>query len=164
MSDQINFNDRSKPSFLRVDEHGDGQRLDNYLFSALKGLPKSRVYKMIRTGELRINKGRAKQTTRLRKGDLLRLPPLHSLTQSSSIPVAHGNIEQLNDTVIFEDQALLAINKPSGLAVHGGSGIAAGIIENLRAARSDLGYLELVHRLAMTSDQFQCYYAEAAEV
>ena len=123
-----------------------GQRLDNYLFRVLKGVPKSFIYRIIRSGEVRINKKRAKQTTRLESGDLVRIPPVRTSTSSDPI-IGQELAKILSEAVIFEDDKLLVINKPSGLAVHGGSGLNLGVIEALRKIRVDLKYLELVHRL-----------------
>ena len=131
---------------MLVDEEQAGQRVDNFLLTKLKGLPKSRIYQMIRKGELRINKGRAKPTTRVEGGDLIRLPPLQ-LDLAKPISVSSGLNEVLQQSVLFEDDVLLILNKPSGLAVHAGSGIRVGVIEALREMRTDLAYLELVHRL-----------------
>ncbi len=136
----------SKVSFVEVDENHDGQRLDNFLVTYLKGVPKTHIYRIIRKGEIRVNKGRVKQTTRLKEGDSVRIPPIRlGATQSGGLD---GNRYRfLADAVLFEDDALLVINKPSGMAVHAGSGIKVGVIEALRAYRSDLKYIELVHRL-----------------
>ncbi|MEM7359214.1 MAG: RluA family pseudouridine synthase [Pseudomonadota bacterium] len=129
-----------------VDEERAGQRLDNFLFNHLKGVPKTYIYRIIRKGEVRVNKGRAKQTTRLQQGDLVRIPPIR---QASAKPhaVDQQKYAFLKDAVLFEDDALLVLNKPSGMAVHAGSGIKTGVIEALRVVRSDIRYLELVHRL-----------------
>lgn len=123
-----------------------GQRLDNYLFRVLKGVPKSFIYRIIRSGEVRINKKRAKQTTRLESGDLIRIPPVRTSTSTDPI-IGQALAKVLNEAVIYEDDKLLVLNKPSGLAVHGGSGLNLGLIEALRKIRCDLKYLELVHRL-----------------
>jgi len=136
----------NKPRFIEVDAERSGQRLDNFLMTQLKGVPKTHIYRIIRKGEVRINKGRVKQTTRLQLGDLVRIPPIR-LAQSDKQDLDGSRYEFLKKTVLFEDEALLIINKPSGMAVHAGSGIKVGLIEALRALRSDLKYLELVHRL-----------------
>lgn len=136
----------TKAYFVEVDENRAGQRLDNFLFTHLKGVPKSRIYRIIRKGEVRINKGRVKQTTRLELGDKIRIPPIRQ-----SEPDIHSldtsRFEFLNHAVLFEDEALLILNKPSGMAVHAGSGIKVGVIEALRVLRDDIKYLELAHRL-----------------
>lgn len=136
----------TKVTFVEIDENHDGQRLDNFLITHLKGVPKTHIYRIIRKGEIRVNKGRVKQTTRLKLGDSLRIPPI----RLSDKPIAEldGNkYSFLGDMVLFEDDALLVLNKPSGMAVHAGSGIKIGVIEALRAYRIDLKYIELVHRL-----------------
>jgi len=122
-----------------------GQRLDNYLLSALKGVPRSRIYRIVRTGEVRVNGGRAKPSTRLEEGDQVRIPPVRMDERQS--PVSAEGREWLLERVLYEDDAILAIDKPSGLSVHAGSGVTTGLIEALRALRADLPFLELVHRL-----------------
>ena len=139
-------NQVNKVSFIEVDEEHCGQRLDNFLITHLKGVPKTKIYRIIRKGEVRVNKGRAKQGTRIAQGDMIRIPPLRISTTNED-KFNTKRYEFLQNTTLFEDDALLIINKPSGMAVHAGSGIKVGIIEALRAIRSDLKYLELVHRL-----------------
>ncbi|MCL4142034.1 UNVERIFIED_CONTAM: hypothetical protein GTU68_042393, partial [Idotea baltica] len=139
-------NSKSKVSFVEVDAEHAGQRLDNFLITRLKGVPKTMIYRIIRKGEVRINKGRVKQTTRLEHGDLVRIPPIRK-TERTSPDVQMKRYGFLSNAVLFEDDALLVLNKPSGMAVHAGSGIKIGIIEALRAIRTDLKYLELAHRL-----------------
>ncbi|MDM0018615.1 RluA family pseudouridine synthase [Variovorax saccharolyticus] len=131
--------------FLTVDEDSAGQRLDNYLFRHLKGVPKTHVYRIIRSGEVRINKGRAQAESRLAAGDVLRLPPVRVAARSEEggAPAAPAREFPL----LLEDDALLAIDKPAGVAVHGGSGVSFGVIEQLRRARPAARFLELVHRL-----------------
>jgi 23S rRNA pseudouridine955/2504/2580 synthase len=146
VTEELNFSNRSKPSFMKVEQEQAGQRLDNFLFSKLKGVPKSRIYQMIRKGELRINKGRVKQTTRLKADDLIRLPPLH-VESAKTVNVSQSLESVLQESIVFEDKVLMVLNKPSGIAVHAGSGVRTGLIEALRKIRSDLPYLELVHRL-----------------
>jgi 23S rRNA pseudouridine955/2504/2580 synthase len=138
----------SKPSvtWLDVDEHGDGQRIDNFLLRALKGVPKSHVYRILRSGEVRVNGGRADPTRRLIPGDRLRIPPLRTPDPAAQTEVPARPMD-LMAHVLHEDAALLVIAKPAGVAVHGGSGIAAGVIESLRVERPELRFLELVHRL-----------------
>ncbi len=137
---------------LTIDEDGAGQRLDNYLMRQLKGVPKTHVYRIIRSGEVRINKGRASAETRLNAGDVVRLPPVRVSERATE--KAQAMAEQVAShapakefTVLFEDDWLLAINKPAGVAVHGGSGVSFGVIEQLRMARPQAKFLELVHRL-----------------
>ena len=122
-----------------------GQRIDNYLLKILKGVPKSHVYRVLRSGEVRVNKGRAKPEYRLQEGDELRLPPLRLAERPERVTPAPD--PQLEKAILFEDEAVIALNKPSGLAVHGGSGVKFGVIEQLRAQRPQLRFLELVHRL-----------------
>ncbi len=135
-----------KPHFVEVGENHDGQRIDNFLLNYLKGVPKTHIYRIIRKGEVRVNKGRVKQITRLKLGDSVRIPPIH-LAEKSAVSIEGGRYDFLTKSVLFEDDALLVINKPSGMAVHAGSGVKVGVIEALRAIRTDLKYLELVHRL-----------------
>jgi 23S rRNA pseudouridine955/2504/2580 synthase len=126
-----------------VDEESAGQRLDNYLLRHLKGVPKTHVYRIIRTGEVRINKGRVNADTRVQTGDMVRLPPVRVATVDASAPVAPGR----EFPVLMEDEQMMAIDKPAGVAVHGGSGVSFGVIEQLRQARPGARMLELVHRL-----------------
>ena len=129
----------------RIDEDGVGQRIDNYLLKVLKGVPKSHVYRILRSGEVRVNSGRAKPDYRLQAGDELRLPPVRvAATAQRAKPPVSAALEQ---AVLFEDEYLLALNKPAGLAVHGGSGVSFGVIEQLRGQRPQARFLELVHRL-----------------
>ncbi|MDE2147123.1 MAG: RluA family pseudouridine synthase [Burkholderiales bacterium] len=127
---------------LTVDAESAGQRLDNYLLRVLKGVPKTHVYRVIRSGEVRLNKGRADADTRVADGDDIRLPPLRLPDRSEAAPAPAREF-----AVLFEDDHLLAIDKPAGVAVHGGSGVAWGVIEQLRRARPQARFLELVHRL-----------------
>jgi 23S rRNA pseudouridine955/2504/2580 synthase len=126
-----------------VDEAGEGQRLDNFLFRLLKGVPKTHVYRVIRSGEVRVNKGRAAADTRLALGDELRVPPIRVAEKATDAPAAPAR----EFPILFEDEHLLAIAKPAGVAVHGGSGVSFGVIEQLRMARPQARFLELVHRL-----------------
>jgi 23S rRNA pseudouridine955/2504/2580 synthase len=123
-----------------------GQRLDNYLVRILKGVPKSHIYRIIRSGEVRINKKRAKPLSRLAEGDLIRIPPVRC-AESEEVYVGQSLMDCLRASILFEDAGLLVVNKPSGIAVHGGSGLSLGMIEAMRKIRTDLTYLELVHRL-----------------
>lgn len=133
--------------WVEVDAESAGQRLDNFLLRQLKGVPKTHVYRIIRSGEVRVNKGRAAADTRVAPGDRIRLPPLR-LAEPASRPAAVAPGRPVRDLpVLYEDEALLAVNKPAGLAVHGGSGISLGLIEQLRLARPQAPLLELVHRL-----------------
>lgn len=131
--------------FLTVDGESAGQRLDNFLFRQLKGVPKTHVYRIIRSGEVRINKGRAQAETRLAQGDVLRVPPVRVSARSEEGGSAPAPAREF--PLLYEDDALLAIDKPAGVAVHGGSGVSFGVIEQLRTARPAARFLELVHRL-----------------
>lgn len=122
-----------------------GQRIDNYLMTALKGVPRSAVYRLLRTGQVRVNGGRAKPDRRLEAGDVLRIPPVRVADREQMVPAA-AQLGQVRDAVIFEDEHFLVLDKPSGVASHGGSGIQHGAIELLRAAFPEQA-LELVHRL-----------------
>jgi 23S rRNA pseudouridine955/2504/2580 synthase len=135
------------PRLVAVEADAVGRRLDNFLLSALKGLPRPRVYRLIRSGEVRVNKGRSKPSYHLAAGDVVRIPPVRGLEKDAVPYISPGRSDWLNACVLYEDDYLLVLNKPSGLAVHGGSGISLGAIELLRAARPDSRYLELVHRL-----------------
>ena len=132
---------------LTVTNDYSGQRLDNFLMSRLKGLPKSRLYRIIRKGELRINKKRVKPDYRLQEGDIIRIPPLRLIPRTPKNILNTNLAELLEKAIIFEDNHFLALNKPSGMAVHGGSGIHLGLIEALRLLRPQLKFLELAHRL-----------------
>ena len=127
---------------LEVGEEQAGQRLDNYLLRELKGVPKTHVYRIIRSGEVRVNKGRASAETRVEAGDVIRVPPVRTAEKSTTRPAPARDFP-----VLFEDDALIAIDKPAGVAVHGGSGVSFGVIEQLRQARPAAKMLELVHRL-----------------
>jgi len=132
--------------FVTVTETADGQRVDNFLRTELKGAPKNLVYRILRTGEVRVNKGRAKPDTRLKLGDVVRIPPLR-LAESVEVRVGDKLRTLLEEAVLYEDEQLLILNKPAGLAVHAGSGIQVGVIEALRELRPELPGLELAHRL-----------------
>ena len=121
---------------------GESQRIDNYLLKILKGVPKSHVYRILRSGEVRVNSGRVGPSRRLTEGDKLRIPPIR-IAEKQHAPLK--SVEKFD--VLFEDDDILAIDKPAGLAVHGGSGISSGLIENIRAARPNQPFIELVHRL-----------------
>lgn len=123
-----------------------GQRLDNYLFKVLKGVPKSHIQRIIRSGEVRINKKRVQAADRLAEGDTVRIPPVRTASEKQPDSAA-AYIPARTFGIVFEDDAFLVINKPGGIAVHGGSGIDFGVIEQLRRARPEAKYLELVHRL-----------------
>lgn len=132
--------------YTEISSEEEGQRLDNYLMRILKGVPKSHIYRIIRGGEVRINKKRAQASSRLMQGDCVRIPPVR-VSQGKDVYVGEKLEQRLRESVLFEDNSLLVINKPAGIAVHGGSGLSLGVIEALRKTRDDLSYLELVHRL-----------------
>jgi 23S rRNA pseudouridine955/2504/2580 synthase len=136
----------SEVSYKEIGNEEEGQRLDNYLIRILKGVPKSHIYRIIRGGEVRINKKRSQACSRLHAGDLVRIPPIRT-SESKEVFVGDALAKRLNECIIFEDPCLLVLNKPAGIAVHGGSGLSLGVIEALRKTRPDLPYLELVHRL-----------------
>jgi len=138
------MNDLSKAhaTLLEVGEEADAQRIDNFLMRRLKGVPKSHVYRVLRTGQVRVNSARVKPDYRLRPGDRVRVPPVR-LGQSETRPAARPR----ELPVVLEDEALLVVDKPSGIAVHGGSGVSFGAIESLRAARPQAKFLELAHRI-----------------
>jgi 23S rRNA pseudouridine955/2504/2580 synthase len=133
--------DPPQTQFVTIAEEEAGQRIDNYLLRVCKGVPKSHIYRILRSGEVRVNKGRIDQLYRLASGDVVRIPPVRVAEKSTAtVPGAEF-------AILFEDAQLLVIDKPSGVAVHGGSGVSYGVIEQLRAARPDAKFLELVHRL-----------------
>jgi 23S rRNA pseudouridine955/2504/2580 synthase len=138
-------------SLLTIDEQSEGQRLDNFLLRVCKGVPKTHVYRIIRSGEVRVNKGRAQVDTRLAVGDIVRVPPIR-LTDNAAPEAAQqqsgpAHTPPREFPILLEDDYLLAIDKPEGVAVHGGSGVSFGVIEQLRRARPQAKFLELVHRL-----------------
>jgi 23S rRNA pseudouridine955/2504/2580 synthase len=136
---------KNSVAMITIAEDGDGQRIDNYLLKLLKGVPKSHVYRILRKGEVRVNKKRVDATCRLALGDVVRVPPVQTARREPANPQPVN--ARMAQYVIFEDAALLVINKPSGMAVHGGSGISRGVIEQLRLERPELKFLELAHRL-----------------
>jgi 23S rRNA pseudouridine955/2504/2580 synthase len=131
-------------ALVTVGDDGAGQRLDNYLMKLAKGVPKSHLYRIVRSGEVRVNRARARVDQRLAPGDVVRIPPLR--TAAAPTPLGPVPLATL-PPVLYEDEHLLVVDKPAGLAVHGGSGVAFGLIERLRAARPQLPFLELAHRL-----------------
>lgn len=137
----------SSVQLVTIDSERAGQRLDNYLLSQLKGVPKSWVYRVIRKGEVRVNSKRIKPLYQLQEGDQVRIPPVRTAVRAAHAKVSDKVSEQLSASILYEDDAMMVINKPSGLAVHGGSGVSLGLIESMRQIRDDLHYLELVHRL-----------------
>ena len=141
--------DKTHQGVRHVSVTGDhaGQRLDNFLLGHLKGVPRSIVYKLVRTGQVRVNGRRAKSMQKLQAGDEVRIPPVKQDAERSLPAVPGSRAAQLEDSVIYEDEHLLVVNKPAGLAVHGGSGIQLGVIEMFRELRPDARFLELAHRL-----------------
>ena len=136
---------KDSATWHEVEPEAAGQRVDNYLTKWLKGVPKSHIYRILRSGEVRINSRRIKPEYRVQPGDRLRLPPLRT-AKPAAVPRQQPG-PRLQAAVIYEDDALLVIDKPAGTAVHGGSGVSRGVIEQLRLERPDARYLELVHRL-----------------
>ena len=134
--------------YLSIDTELAGQRVDNFLIARLKGVPRSRVYRLLRTGEVRVNKGRIRPDYRLVTGDVVRIPPMRQGAAEGATPTVGANqLTRLQGTVIYEDADLLVIDKPAGIAVHGGSGLSYGVIEALRMLYPLAPSLELVHRL-----------------
>ncbi|WP_015046120.1 23S rRNA pseudouridine(955/2504/2580) synthase RluC [Simiduia agarivorans] len=133
--------------FFTVEPDFAGQRVDNFLLARLKGLPKSRLYRLLRKGEVRVNKGRVKPEYKLAAGDLVRVPPIRLAQAGDQVPIGSALADKLEQAILYEDEWLMAVNKPPGLAVHGGSGVQLGLIEGLRQMRPDCRFLELVHRL-----------------
>jgi 23S rRNA pseudouridine955/2504/2580 synthase len=139
-------------SHIEVDSDDEGQRLDNFLTRRFPNVPKSRLYKAIRSGEVRVNKGRTNAKYKIAAGDVLRIPPLVAVVQGAKVAddisrVAHYWLNAVRDSILYEDDDFFILNKPSGLAVHGGSGLKYGLIEVLRQLRPEAKRLELVHRL-----------------
>ncbi len=136
----------SRVEFVTVSPEQDGQRIDNFLLRHLKGVPKTLIYRILRKGEVRVNKGRIKPDYRVQAGDEIRIPPVRRSTEQKR-PPSSRSVASLTDRILYEDERIIIINKPAGMAVHGGSGVSHGVIEAMRHWRQDLHYLELVHRL-----------------
>lgn len=139
-----------KPAVARnveIDAEGAGQRVDNFLVRQMKGVPKSHIYRVLRKGEVRVNSARARPDYRLQAGDKVRIPPVRQGAETSKAQPLPGALERLRTRILYEDSGLLVLNKPAGMAVHGGSGVSYGVIEALRALRPEAKHLELVHRL-----------------
>ncbi|MBB1291925.1 23S rRNA pseudouridine(955/2504/2580) synthase RluC [Pseudoalteromonas sp. SR41-4] len=134
-------------SFVTITEDHLGQRIDNFLITHLKGVPKSAVYRILRKGEVRVNKKRIKPVYKLQLDDIVRIPPIQIAEREEFVPKNLDVVTKLEEAILFEDKYLIVINKPSGMAVHGGSGLSYGLIEALRVLRPDERNLELVHRL-----------------
>ncbi|MBE7216628.1 23S rRNA pseudouridine(955/2504/2580) synthase RluC [Shewanella benthica] len=140
---------KPKVQLVTIDEDHLGQRIDNYLMTKLKGVPKSMIYRIVRKGEVRVNKKRIKPEYKLQDGDIVRIPPVR-VSDKSDRPGPSAKltkVSQLEDRIVFEDKSIIVLNKPSGIAVHGGSGVDFGVIEAMRALRPTQKFLELVHRL-----------------
>ncbi|WP_371193128.1 23S rRNA pseudouridine(955/2504/2580) synthase RluC [Glaciecola sp. SC05] len=135
-----------KVQLITIEDDEQHQRIDNYLIRVLKGVPKSKIYRILRKGEVRVNKKRVKPEYKLQAQDQLRLPPIRLETPVAA-DIDSSRIEYLEQAIIYEDERLIVLNKPSGIAVHGGSGLKFGVIEGLRVLRPNAPFLELVHRL-----------------
>ena len=133
--------------FVTIEPDLEGQRIDNYLRTQLKGVPKSMIYRILRKGEVRVNKGRVKPEYKLQADDVIRIPPVRVSEPKDTPNPKLDKVAELEHCILFEDDRILVINKPSGTAVHGGSGLNFGLIEGLRALRPDAQFMELVHRL-----------------
>ena len=132
---------------LEVSAGLEGQRIDNFLLTRLKGVPKTMIYRILRKGEVRVNKGRIKPDYRIKAGDVVRVPPIRMNKADEPVPLAKALLERLEAGIVYEDKSLIVLNKPAGIAVHGGSGLNYGIIEAFRQMRPLCKELELVHRL-----------------
>ncbi len=137
----------AKPFLIEIDEESAGQRIDNFLFSRLKGVPKSHVYRILRKGEVRVNGGRCQAQRKLDSGDVVRVPPIRLAERDEQEIPAVVVQQRLTGRILYEDEDFLVVNKPAGMAVHGGSGLSYGVIEGLRKIRPQAKFLELVHRL-----------------
>ena len=150
MTNQKSANSDKPPTsvqFVTIDEAHAGQRIDNYFVTFLKGVPKSHIYRILRKGEVRVNKGRIKPTYKLKVGDIVRIPPIR-VSEAKNIPEnLPGPLAKLKESIIYEDKDLIVLNKPAGIAVHGGSGINMGVIETMRVLFPLAKRMELVHRL-----------------
>ena len=139
---------KQQVSFVTISEENEAQRIDNFLITYLKGVPKSMIYRILRKGEVRVNKKRIKPEYKLAIGDEVRIPPIRVSEKTvPEISTKLNKVADLEKAIIYEDDVILAINKPSGIAVHGGSGVSFGVIEGLRALRPEAKFLELVHRI-----------------
>jgi 23S rRNA pseudouridine955/2504/2580 synthase len=132
---------------IEIEDDFIGQRIDNFLIARLRGVPKSVIYRVLRKGEVRVNKKRIKPEYKLEQGDVVRVPPLTVASEPDAVSVKLSLVKDLEQHILYEDKDLIVLNKPSGMAVHGGSGLQFGLIEALRALRPDAKHLELVHRL-----------------
>lgn len=146
-TDNSDFKFKTNVKYIKILTDDAGQRIDNFLLTTLKGIPKSHIYKMVRKGEVRVNKKRISQTYRLLEGDVVRLPPVFLESKAKKVPPSQITIDHLAKRIIYEDDVLLIINKPSGMSVHAGSTVRIGVIEALRHLYPKLVNLELAHRL-----------------
>lgn len=144
-------NDQSKSfakvSFITIDEASEGQRVDNFLLKTIKNIPRSYVYRILRKGEVRVDKKRVKPTRKLKFGEEVRIPPIKHIEQQEAVTASSRDLAKLSETILLEDQHIIIVNKSSGMAVHGGSGIRLGMIEMFRQLRPEAPFLELAHRL-----------------
>jgi len=138
---------KPKVKLIEISEDNCGQRIDNYLITQLKGVPKTRIYRIIRKGEVRVNKGRIDNKYRLKEGDIVRIPPVRVATRNDDVVLQPTLRLSLENEIVYEDDVMIVLNKPSGFAVHGGSGISSGVIEGLRSIRPESRFLELAHRI-----------------
>jgi 23S rRNA pseudouridine955/2504/2580 synthase len=145
--DKVEDSNKPKVQWVDITEENSGQRIDNFLITRLKGVPKSKIYRIIRKGEVRVNKGRISNRYKLEIGDVVRIPPVRVAVRKNEVDLQPTLKYSLENEIIFEDEVLVVLNKPSGFAVHGGSGISSGVIEAFRALRPDARFLELAHRL-----------------
>jgi len=143
------MNENTKPQvrFYTIDSEDAGQRIDNFLLKTLKGVPKSMIYRLLRKGEIRVNKKRKKPEYKIQDEDIIRVAPIRISENTNEVSTKLNIVANLEKQILFEDDRLIVINKPSGMAVHGGSGLSFGLIEAMRALRPDARMLELVHRL-----------------
>jgi len=138
--------DKAGPRLVEITSRRAGQRIDNFLMAELKGVPKSRIYRLLRKGEVRVNKGRCRPHQRLQAGDVVRIPPMRVAVREA-LDLPPRLVDRIGQSVLYEDSDLLVLDKPSGVAVHAGSGLKFGVVELLRAARPDIEKPELIHRL-----------------
>jgi 23S rRNA pseudouridine955/2504/2580 synthase len=138
---------KNSPYFIEIDSERAGQRIDNFLLNQLKNVPKSRVYRLVRKGEVRVNKKRIKPDYRLESNDIVRIPPFWEVVAPPKLPPRAQDIAEIEAHILFEDKHLIVLNKPAGMPVHGGTGLSFGVINLLRLARPQAKYLELAHRL-----------------
>ncbi|MGP1931854.1 MAG: pseudouridine synthase, partial [Arsenophonus sp. ET-DL12-MAG3] len=139
---------KNQVKFITIDNNEEGQRIDNFLLMRLKGVPKSKIYHIIRKGEVRVNKSRIKPEYKIKKDDLIRIPPIYLFKKEQNVISTKFHKKYLlTEYILYEDEHLLVLNKPSGISVHGGTGINFSVIEVLRSLRPEIYFLELVHRL-----------------